>query len=94
MSFIRKLTAAVITALIAAGTIFPAAAEAANTINRMYSQKYDLTVNMLKSDEETMKAAEEFGRYVIFFSVSDGKSKAKVFLSQSYTLDTALKNSY
>lgn len=94
MSLLRKLTAAVLTIAVAASALLAVPAEALNTTNRMYAQKYNLLIGALKNDEETLKALKEFKRAVVFFSVSDGKSKAKVSLSQSWTLDTALTNAY
>lgn len=91
---LRKITAALLTVIIAAGGILSMTAEASNTVNRMYAKKYQLVTDMLRADEETMTAAKDLGRYVTFLSVSDGNKKAKVFLAQSYTLNTALGKVY
>ena len=94
MSVVKKLVSAFLTAVIAAGAIFSLPAEASNVTNREYTAKYNLTVRALKNDEETMKAIKDFGRSVVFISVSDGKKKAKVFLSQSYDLSKALTETF
>ncbi len=94
MSFIKRIAAAAITAAIMVSSIFAAPAEASNVVARMYASKYNLLIHSLKGDAETMKAIKDFGRSVVFFSVSDGKQKAKVFLDQSYDLSKALTTAY
>ena len=94
MSVIKKLVSVFLTAVIAAGAVFSLPAEASNVSNREYTAKYNLTVRALKNDEETMKAIKDFGRSVVFISVSDGKKKAKVFLSQSPDLSKALTEAF
>ena len=94
MSALKKIVSVILTVIVAAGGILSVTAEASNTVNRMYTAKYRLVRDMFMADEETMKAAKDFGRYVVFISVSDGSNKAKVFLAQSYTLATALDKSY
>lgn len=94
MSAVKKLVSVFLTAVIAAGAVFSLPAEASNVSNREYTAKYNLTVRALKNDEETMKAVKAFGRTVVFISVSDGKKKAKVFLSQSPDMSKALTEAF
>ena len=94
MSFTKKLVSVFLTAVITAGALFSLPAEASNVSNREYTAKYNLTVRALKNDDETMKAVKDFGRTVVFISVSDGKKKAKVFLSQSPDMSKALTDAF
>ncbi len=94
MSFIKRLAAVFIAAAIMASGTLAASAEASNVVSRMYAAKYNMLLHALKSDSETMKAMKDFGRSVVFFSVSDGHSKAKVFLDQSYDMSKAITSAY
>ncbi|MBO6230185.1 MAG: hypothetical protein J6O50_06425 [Ruminiclostridium sp.] len=94
MAVFRKIISVMLTAVIAAGAILAFPAEASNVTNNMYTAKYNLIVKALYNDEETMKAVKDFGRAVVFISVSDGHKKAKVFLSQSYDLSKALSEAF
>ncbi|MBR5090582.1 MAG: hypothetical protein IK093_14220 [Ruminiclostridium sp.] len=94
MKVFRKLIAAAFAVVTAAVGVLAAPAEASNVINSMYASKYNLVTRMLRNDTETMQAVKDFGRAVVFISVSDGGSKAKVALTQSTDLDTALKSAY
>lgn len=81
-------------AVIAVQGLLTVPAEAIAITGRQYERKYQLVTEMLKNDEHTMMAVRDFHRTVVFFSVSDGKSKAKVFASQSPDFENALKTAY
>ena len=94
MKLLRRIAAAVLSAVVAAVGVPAVPAQASNVVNNMYTAKYNLVSKMLKGDEETMQAVDEFGRAVVFISVSDGSRKAFVSLAQSASLDTALSTAY
>lgn len=94
MSFVKKFAAVLLSTVIAAVSILAVPAEASNVVNNLYSGRYNLLKQMLKNDTETVQAVKDFGRAVVFLSVSDGSSKAKVFLVQSSNLDKSLSECY
>lgn len=95
-SITTKLVSALLVAIIAVQGLLTVPAEALAIIDRTYDRKFSLVTSMLKNDEDTMNAIKTFRRAVVFFSVSDGKSKAKVYLSQSTVsdIDTALNTAF
>ncbi|MCR4780054.1 MAG: hypothetical protein K5876_03055 [Ruminiclostridium sp.] len=90
---IRKMIAALTAAVITAGCVLSAPSEAASLLDRQYDRKLTLVTQALRSDAETLEAAETVGA-TVFLSVSDGKTKARVASASADDIDEAIDTAY
>ncbi len=90
----RKLTAVFLIAVIAFSGILSVPANAAHARGSLYLARGHLLTDMLMKDTETLDAVKEMGRAVVFFSVSDGNTRAKVYSSQAKDIPTAVNNAF
>ena len=91
---IKKLTAVLLTVIIVVSGLFSVPASAAQALGNLYVNRTTLLTNMLMKDTDTIAAVKEMGRAVVFFSVSDGKTRAKVYSSQAKDIGAAVNAAY
>ncbi|MBQ9385045.1 MAG: hypothetical protein IJT87_12520 [Ruminiclostridium sp.] len=91
---IRKTIAVLLTAIIVVSGVFSVPAGAARALGNLYVNRATLLTDMLLKDTETLEAVKTMGRAVVFFSVSDGKTRAKVFQTQAKDIGTAVNTAY
>lgn len=88
------MIAAVTAAVITAGCVLSAPANAESLLDRQYKQRLLTVTQALRNDEDAMNAVSALGKAVVFLSVSDGKSKAKVSEASAEDIDTAVNKAF